>query len=71
MSEVKQPAFMGDETIPDHKKRNKRAVNLLKDCDYTPNAASNLAALLLFLKYQPSYRQEQVITAITKIIKGK
>ncbi|KKK76504.1 hypothetical protein LCGC14_2863000, partial [marine sediment metagenome] len=66
-----QPDFMGEETVSERKKRKKKAINLLKDCDYTPSAASNLANHLLFLKYQPRHRQEQVITAIIKITRGE
>lgn len=62
---------MGDETVPERKKRRKKAVELLKNCDYTPVAAANLAEHLLFLKYQPSHRQQQVVAALIRIIEGR
>ena len=62
---------MGGETVSERKKRKKRAAKLLGDCDYTPSASASLAEYLLFLKYQPEHCKENIINAITKIIRGE
>lgn len=60
-----------DEILEELKKQRKYAIKLLCDCDYTPTAAANLANYFCILTTQPSARQEQVIAAVTKIIRGE
>lgn len=69
---LQKVTYLMTETRAEYKKRHKKAMKLLEACDYTPTAARNLANHLCFLTTERSHAvQEQVISAITKIIRGK
>ncbi|KKL84639.1 hypothetical protein LCGC14_1962760 [marine sediment metagenome] len=60
-----------EETLAEYQKRRKRAIKLLCDCDFTPIAATNIAGPLCSLKAFSIARQRQVISAVTKIVRGE